>query len=1544
MDLGATLVVSTKLATASPAHRATEKPKNVKSITQSRMIEPKVQVPFETAPGKIPRKIVIERRKREFAALDISELIGDQPVSGQPEGATDYSTMLPLHLFDDTSFEERNPSEWFALGKDDSFFVQTLLDGEWVSAEAVNYRETDNHYLVQLEETRKRLWVPRIMMYILGENPFNFAKRFEYALNSRRDAEANVRYNLFIDSMPNDDIEGLSSENITGISELATNSPALTEFNRKHPGYLRDLVDEIQTKHSRAINKIVFTSYLRSNPDTVAELNLSLVDLKTTPPPAPERGLVPIPPYDFKERLDSLIFNTLLNRSEVVRALDTVRVECNKVINLNVFYTADPVRGTPKPLTLEEFLQTETQAIGTAKGQLAEQWVVYLKNGIKGAISKCGKGWFNLQESSYDVYVVSKLRRLLTLVTLVMQDTTRFLMEASLRRFTAFIVNSCDWRVEITDTAAVDSFHTDNTVDPDTGRPGLYRLRGPLFQVSLQIEEREAAIEAAPAPEAEDEAKGAQPDSTESDADEEAPPEVTPHDYEFTFSPRLPEFVDVTSSIFDKGLSATKGIPQLESQLMENIYWSTQLVVASVTAHEPHVQAMKLEVHRAVSEALAPVWQYQERFEKYIPFLKADPQLEIFEIRRQKLRAEQLMAKVREHEAAIEQVYEQVPERVQVGAFVINVSHVRRFIAARHQTLRDGIAGLIEERARQLADEVTTKFAEIHGNLTHKSRTIEEVSTAREFIGTIPNKLSENEPLVTTTLEYFDTLELCSGLPNDLLKLRWKTFAWPKTITDQIDVTRDALEADEGRFKDSQIAEQDRFRKQVEQLSQQVAQFHVNKDVEKAEEIAEEAEQLQRNLKRSEDKAKLFQTRETLFGLNRTDYDGLTRTIKEFEKYTAFWYTVRDWRRGKTAWIDGPLHEIDAEGTEKKVMDHYRALYKSVKSLKDYPELAKLAEDTRAEVEEFKPVVPLIIALRNPGMRERHWDAISEDIGQPLNPDEDFTIAQALDMGLLEHMEGIQKTCDVASKEFSIEEALDKMQGEWKNIQLDLHAYGETGSFVLKGSDDIQQVLDDHIMMTQGMAFSAFKKPFEERIAKWEQTLSTMGEVLEAWIECQRAWLYLEPIFSSEDIMRQLPTEGKRFRTVDVMWRKQVKMAHQNPHAMTVLAQQSLFDKLQEANASLDLVQKGLSDYLETKRKAFSRFYFLSNDELLEILSQTRDPRAVQPHLRKCFEAIASVKFEEDSQITGMNSLEGEFVPFHQGMYPKGNVENWMSELETTVLSSVYDTLRRAIEEYPTIPRREWVLRWPGQIILAASQVYWARAIEEAITQGPDALEQAYKVLLGQLVELTDVVQGKISKLDMTTLSALLTIDVHARDVTQKIVDQGASSIDDFIWMSQLRYYWTEEEQCEIRMVQTVRVYGNEYLGNSSRLVITPLTDRIYMTLMGAIHLNLGGAPAGPAGTGKTETTKDLAKALAKQCVVFNCSEGLDYLSMGKFFKGLAMSGAWSCFDEFNRIDIEVLSVIAQQILTIQQAIIANAERFIFEGTEISIKPTCGLL
>ncbi len=159
------------------------------------------------------------------------------------------------------------------------------------------------------------------------------------------------------------------------------------------------------------------------------------------------------------------------------------------------------------------------------------------------------------------------------------------------------------------------------------------------------------------------------------------------------------------------------------------------------------------------------------------------------------------------------------------------------------------------------------------------------------------------------------------------------------------------------------------------------------------------------------------------------------------------------------------------------------------------------------------------------------------------------------------------------------------------------------------------------------MMGSKYVAEIRAKVEEWEKHLGYISDVIDEWLTFQRQWMYLENIFNAEDIQKQLPQEAKLFQTVDKFWKDHMKFYKNNPKIMNVTHNMALLSKFQNANKTLEDIQKSLEDYLETKRSAFPRFYFLSNDELLEILSQTRNVQAVQPHLRKCFDNILKIEF-----------------------------------------------------------------------------------------------------------------------------------------------------------------------------------------------------------------------------------------------------------------------------------------------------------------------------
>ncbi|XP_038668758.1 dynein heavy chain 12, axonemal [Scyliorhinus canicula] len=804
------------------------------------------------------------------------------------------------------------------------------------------------------------------------------------------------------------------------------------------------------------------------------------------------------------------------------------------------------------------------------------------------------------------------------------------------------------------------------------------------------------------------------------------------------------------------------------------------------------------------------------------------------------------------------------------------------------------------------------------------------------------------------------------------LDLHATVLLWPKNIIPIFDENDELVEKAKLKGETELLAKREKLIVELEKLSRRTEEFGQCSELDLMQQYVNDVRTVQKRLQDAEELIEYINSEEALYKWDLTIYplaESIKVTTEPFQKLFA---QILKWQRSEKKWMDGSFLDLNGESMEAEVDEFFREIYKMLKFFRQKQKKAELerrksaprrrlvAEEeveeekkesasvticsvVMAQIKDFKEIVPLVSILCNPGMRPRHWSMMSGIMGSDLTPDSGTTLKKMLKLNLTPFLEKFEEISAAATKEFSLEKAMHIMEETWETIIFTTSLYRDTGVSILSAVDEIQTILDDQIIKTQTMRGSPFCKPFQAKIKKWEESLIHVQETIDEWLKVQAQWLYLDPIFSSEDIMQQMPEEGRLFQTVDRNWKDIMKHCVKDPKVLAATSLTGLLGKLQDCNRLLEKIMKGLNAYLEKKRLFFPRFFFLSNDEMLEILSETKDPLRVQPHLKKCFEGINKLEFLPNLDIIAMFSSEGERIELIQKICTaeaRGAVEKWLVQVEDIMLRSVHDVIDQSQQDFPENKRSDWVVNWPGQVVICVSQMFWTAEVETAIRSGSQGLKKYCTKLQKQLHDIVELVRGQLSKQTRITLGALVTIDVHSRDVVEDMIKQGVTNENDFQWLAQLRYYW-QNENVRVHIINCDVKYAYEYLGNSPRLVITPLTDRCYRTLIGAFFLNLGGAPEGPAGTGKTESVKDLAKAVAVQCVVFNCSDGLDYIAMGKFFKGLASSGAWACFDEFNRIELEVLSVVAQQILCIQRAIQNNLEVFLFEGSELRLNPNC---
>ena len=221
----------------------------------------------------------------------------------------------------------------------------------------------------------------------------------------------------------------------------------------------------------------------------------------------------------------------------------------------------------------------------------------------------------------------------------------------------------------------------------------------------------------------------------------------------------------------------------------------------------------------------------------------------------------------------------------------------------------------------------------------------------------------------------------------------------------------------------------------------------------------------------AQERAAVLKEEEELLGFPPSEFLQLEQAPEILAPFKTLWSNARDFIKGTNGWLHGPMLEIDPDELESEVGAMWKVNYKMIKVFQEEPDEhaapLRVAQSLKAQVEEFKERLPLISSLCNKGLRDRHWEKISEILGYACKPTDSTTLASMLDSVPAKALEPLEELSVVASKEFSLEKALDKMLNEWKPMAFDCMEYRDTGTFILRALDEIQSLFDDHIVKTQ---------------------------------------------------------------------------------------------------------------------------------------------------------------------------------------------------------------------------------------------------------------------------------------------------------------------------------------------------------------------------------------------------------------------------------------------------------------------------------------------
>lgn len=622
-------------------------------------------------------------------------------------------------------------------------------------------------------------------------------------------------------------------------------------------------------------------------------------------------------------------------------------------------------------------------------------------------------------------------------------------------------------------------------------------------------------------------------------------------------------------------------------------------------------------------------------------------------------------------------------------------------------------------------------------------------------------------------------------------------------------------------------------------------------------------------------------------------------------------------------------------------------------ALKSWPAYLEVSHELSTYIN-ASCILPLISSR---AIRSRHWillAALSQDFGIPFQMQQENVILRSvLSLGLHLNKIEVQNIHDNAVEELNVEKQLNDIIEEWNDEHLKFAEHKGDKKILLQSAQvsDLLLRLEDSQTNLQKLAMSIHSLPFKEDLECWISKLSNVHDILEKWLAAQSLWL--EAAFCMNDVAKKLPTEAKRFHAVDKNYLKTMKKACEVTSVIQCCGSDWVQNFLPVVMSQLQLVFKSMSNYLDQKRNAFPRFYFVSDHCILDLMANSRDSDLLQYNMHLVFPGCRKMLLEELPNclsIVGLVTSGGETVHFGTSIMVTGQLEDWLNRTVVEMQESLKGAFANAVDESVSSSASDFVNQVNMQVGVVALQYIWTRDVQDAIQKTKMdklALAAASKKVTStfqSFTRLRQLRQISWSSSQLKSLELFITTQSYLKDAIEEIIRKKVSQIGDFDWQRSARMYWNDEDRnCKASIGCKDFRYNYEYLKAEGRLFVFPNTERAHYRMIQTLASFNGTLLMGRAETGKTETIKSLACFLGKMVQCIDCALNLDFQMISKSNIGTASHGSWSCYKNIDSMSQSILSLFVQNIQCVLSALRERKDQIMFtEGELVQVDPRCG--